>query len=548
MQQDVDIIEINDEQAHNAKLLASALSTPQIRKRGMIEMLGISCAVNYLHAKKFRIDTKRSVYKIPMLFEEFKLGDIYYGNYRIEVITLYKEKTVKIPKIHVDMDILPNFYFVVQIGAKIKEAKMIGFIDAKNITTCSHDSKFYYPTLDMFFGIEKFATLTKHSIATKTLLGKHVDCMGLFLKFIDNDLSSVYKRQLIQHLMNCDSCRAWFIDAVEFERLANNIRFYPDLIRKNEAKTETVASNSSVSIYKTESKFANFEESLNNVEFADSAVALQEREGESEDFIDIGGNNNDNDELNQPEKPKTVQMFDLMDKSDKKQMSKKVIDAIFDEMPKMELPQIKTIVSAKYRRMILISIAIFFVLGSFALISIKGTSDVIEENKEMANYEEPFEDFSDDYSAQDYNNIATGEAKLIPKENSVEDFTIQQPKISGPSYAPTITKIAWEAPESVTKKDSYKKYLQLTGKNIKLNLQNDLLLVNDVPMSKSVKVDIKIAPSGDIDSIKIATSSGSELIDASVKKVIGDTLTYMKPPSTGLIGKSVEISLNIDMN
>ena len=58
---DVDIIEINDEQAQNAKLLASAMSSPQIRKRAMIDMLGISCAVNYLRAKKVRVDTKRSV-------------------------------------------------------------------------------------------------------------------------------------------------------------------------------------------------------------------------------------------------------------------------------------------------------------------------------------------------------------------------------------------------------------------------------------------------------------------------------------------------------
>ena len=62
--QNIDIIEIEDEQAHNAKLLASTMSTPQIRKRGMIDMLGISCAINYLHARKIRIDTKRSVYKI----------------------------------------------------------------------------------------------------------------------------------------------------------------------------------------------------------------------------------------------------------------------------------------------------------------------------------------------------------------------------------------------------------------------------------------------------------------------------------------------------
>ena len=153
--QNIDIIEINDEQAHSAKLLASTMSTPQIRKRGMIDMLGISCAVNYLHARRVRIDTRKSVYKIPLLFEEFKISDIYHGNYRIDVITLYKEKTIKIPKIHVDMEIMPHFYFVVQIGSKIREAKMIGFIEAKSILKCSHDSKFYYPTLDLIFDVDK---------------------------------------------------------------------------------------------------------------------------------------------------------------------------------------------------------------------------------------------------------------------------------------------------------------------------------------------------------------------------------------------------------
>lgn len=533
---DVDIIEINDEQAYNAKLLASSLSTPQTRKRGMIEMLGISCAISYLNARKFRIDTRRSVYKIPLLFEEFKLCDIYYGNWRIDVITLYKEKTVKIPKIHVDMDIMPHFYFIVQIGSKIKEAKMIGFIDSKNIPSCSHDSKFYYPTLDMIFDIRKFATLTKHSTTTKTLLGKHVDCMGLFLKFIDNDLSSVYKRQLIQHLMNCDSCRARFIDAVEFEKLANNIKFYPNLLRKNESKIPAMAVSTA---FDRQNNFTTFEEGLNNV-----IIEEQSPDNVSESFIDIQPNYETNGIKNNI--PKTVQMFDLLDKNDKKQASKKVIDAIFDEIPKVELPPIKTIINAKNKRMLMIFVVIFFILGSFALISMKGTSEILEENKEIASFEEPFEDLNEEYS-ENYN-YSTGKAKLIPKEENIEDFSIKQPAPSQPAYAPTITRIAWEAPESITKKDSYKKYLQLTGKNIKLNLQNELLLVNDIPVNKVVKADIRIASNGDIDSIKITTSSGSELIDASVKKVITDTLTYMKPPSHGIISRPVDITLTAEMN
>ena len=123
--QESEIIEIDNEQAYEAKVLASGLSTEQSRKRAMIDYLGINCARQYLAYKRIKTDNKRSVYKIPFLFEEFKISDLYYGNYRIDVITLYKEKTIKIPKIHMDMDILPNFYLIVQIGSRIKEGNVV---------------------------------------------------------------------------------------------------------------------------------------------------------------------------------------------------------------------------------------------------------------------------------------------------------------------------------------------------------------------------------------------------------------------------------------
>ena len=119
-----DIVEINEGMADAAKLMASSLSTPKARKRALIDMMGINCAISYLQSKRLKIDTQKSIYKIPKLYEEYKISDIYYRNYRIDVITLYKEKNIKIPKIHADMDILADFYFVVQVGAKIKEVKI----------------------------------------------------------------------------------------------------------------------------------------------------------------------------------------------------------------------------------------------------------------------------------------------------------------------------------------------------------------------------------------------------------------------------------------
>ena len=40
--QNLDIIEINDEQAYNAKLLASVMSSPQIRKAKIVEVSSIN--------------------------------------------------------------------------------------------------------------------------------------------------------------------------------------------------------------------------------------------------------------------------------------------------------------------------------------------------------------------------------------------------------------------------------------------------------------------------------------------------------------------------
>ena len=125
---------------------------------------------------------------------------------------------------------------------------------------------------------------------------------------------------------------------------------------------------------------------------------------------------------------------------------------------------------------------------------------------------------------------------------------IGHPKITKATYTPTITNISWEAPESLVKKANYTKFLQLIGKNVKLNLQNDLLLVNDIPINKLVKVDINIAPNGNVNSIKLTSSSGSPSIDSSIKKVVTDTLTYMKPPSHGVISKSVNITLSVELN
>ena len=74
------------------------------------------------------------------------------------------------------------------------------------------------------------------------------------------------------------------------------------------------------------------------------------------------------------------------------------------------------------------------------------------------------------------------------------------------------------------------------------------MLVNDVPVNKMVRLDIRVSADGDVEFVKLISSSGSDQIDASVRKVVKETLNFMKPPSHGIISKPIDITLTTELN
>lgn len=110
----------------------------------------------------------------------------------------------------------------------------------------------------------------------------------------------------------------------------------------------------------------------------------------------------------------------------------------------------------------------------------------------------------------------------------------------------TISKVAWEVPEDLAYNDSFRKYLQMAGKNLKLNLQNNLLLATEMAYSNKVVVDLNIKKDGSIASSTIATSSGSKQIDNIVLQSVKETLAYLKIPSDEVSGNSVDATLIIN--
>lgn len=110
----------------------------------------------------------------------------------------------------------------------------------------------------------------------------------------------------------------------------------------------------------------------------------------------------------------------------------------------------------------------------------------------------------------------------------------------------SISKVAWEVPEELAYNDSFRKYLQVAGKNLKLNLQNDLLLATEMAYSNKVVVDLVINRDGSLQSENVAASSGSKQIDKIVLQSVKETLKYLKMPSSELKGGSANATLIIN--
>lgn len=109
-----------------------------------------------------------------------------------------------------------------------------------------------------------------------------------------------------------------------------------------------------------------------------------------------------------------------------------------------------------------------------------------------------------------------------------------------------ITKVAWEVPEDLAYNDGFRKYLQMAGKNLKLNLQNDLLLANEMAYSNKVILDLVIGRDGSLTSSTVVSSSGSKQIDRIVLQSVKNTIMYLKMPPDELSGDSADVTLIIN--
>lgn len=551
-------LKIDEDQGNYAKVLASQMSSTQVRKKGMVDLLGITSVINFFSSMKIKVNLDKSLHKTPLLLEEFQVKDIYYNNHRIDVITLFREKRIRVPKSHSDYEIMGSFYVVVQIGTKLKEAKILGYLKKDDILSSKSDARYFYPSENNLQPIEDLIKTIKAPTPGIMPKGKHLECVSLFLRFLDNELSSSHKKEMVRHILTCESCLKRLEDLIEFERVAKQTRKCPETMDKYYRKVSQApiktANKNYPNVVTKKSLGSNTEDIvINPIKIMPSKSSrksvvipperiIRERPPERtiEKTTQIVRKSKVEDVIQKPPAPRSEAARHVDKKS--------AIDYIFREEKKFEGNENTIFIKApsfeKKKIIIMLSTIILAVaLLLFGIVKkatgMASISDVSNEKVQSGHVNDNL-DFDQEY----------GELALqnLPKNNTYSSGGIDYQMlntVNGEPIIASISKISWEVPENLADKPSYKNFLQMVGKNIKLNLQNDLLLTNEVAKKNIIKVDIKFSSNGNVDSIKIKEGSGSSQIDNIIKKSVNETLSYMKPPSVGIIGKSSEVTLVI---
>ena len=115
-----------------------------------------------------------------------------------------------------------------------------------------------------------------------------------------------------------------------------------------------------------------------------------------------------------------------------------------------------------------------------------------------------------------------------------------------PLYTNQIKKLYWEVPQELTYNDAIVKYLKITGRAMKFDIQSDLLNASELPYSSKMIVDVQISKTGELTGTNITVSSGSKQIDAIVLQSVKAALKYVKAPTSEFTKDSYDFSLIIN--
>lgn len=226
---------INPRNINNATNAVSTLDTPELRKKAYISQLSVDIVSEYLEQAGISVNTRQSFFKNLLLLNEFSFADLYAQNVRIDVRTLIGSdySQMWVPKSHFTFGLTPDIYLGLRISQDIREADMLGFIEADKINRFSGKNReFVIVETEQLIPLSELTSYVKKFEKKKNSFNKasHEKVRDLFFAYIDGEIEKQDKIYLLKHIAKCEACAEEFNTCLGFDKNFRSIRRIPGFL------------------------------------------------------------------------------------------------------------------------------------------------------------------------------------------------------------------------------------------------------------------------------------------------------------------------------
>ena len=220
-----------EEKTHSyAKVYSSLLNDEFQRKRSYASLVALYSFVDLLEQSQHTVQKAMTLFKNPLLNEEFEISDFYVNAWHIDVRVVTGGNAVLVPKVHFDNDIVPDFYVVVKANPTLTNLELVGIVDTKNMEKESFDSKYEAIPFTSLIDYNSFLKKIEVEKTCEHDEGDHELFRSSYLALLDNNIDTETKNKVIRHLFKCTLCRTEFCCFTGFEMVCCNISKYPDVL------------------------------------------------------------------------------------------------------------------------------------------------------------------------------------------------------------------------------------------------------------------------------------------------------------------------------
>ncbi len=507
-----------------------------LRKKLFYTLSITSSVKNFLNNKGFNFNIDDSLFQLPQVLENYEYVDIYSHNLPIQVAYIFdNDMTVAIPKIHFEASIEPKMYLVARLHSNLNSFDLIGTINTNFLNKVNENNKYIYVDATSLNSINNLESDINKFLEDFEIIKNceiFSDIKTNFISFIDKNLTIAESVDLIRHLSKCPQCREKLLYYYKFELMArsyaydddnlisdidkyiNNPDYLPDINDQIDNNNEEEQDENPEK--EPDEYCYNYENEIDNdikedfVKTEDNFESNFEQNGfeqnivdeikEDEQAIDEPVDDNFDEQIDSTNEVETAHIDD-----------NSKLNLLYDENQTLQenIDDIEITNNKSSKKIIVVSVISALLFGSLCYFGVN-----FYKNKNI----------------QDKSNNSSHIVANIPPENAQvdsQDAKTHEVLVPRPLK---LSQISWEAPEIVLKTPVYNKYLIDVGKNLKINLQNQFIEINETVYQTKFQLQILIDTNGTVADVKILQASGNENVDNLIVSTTKQTLNYIKPP------------------